>query len=848
MRVLGVVLALLLASGPGGAEEAKALKGVALVIGQSAYQQLTPLPNPAADAQAVANLFTGLGFAVTSTLDRDARKLRRDLGNFAADAAGADVAVVYYAGHGIEAGGDNWLVPVDAGPAALDDPAHGLVPLSGLMQELNATVPLTLLFLDACRSNPFPAGAVLRRDGQALPVRPEGLELTRAMAQDSAAGQAGLGTVIAFAAEPGKAALDGPAGDTSPYAAALLRHLQASAGTEFGTVMRLVTQEVYLKTGGRQRPWVNETLTRLLYFGARPADLQGEEEEILGERRQVLLTIASLDDATRKQVEAAAAAADVPMDALYGLLNALGAQAPKDPAELDAVLRAQTETVKKRLATLQALGRQDAEVARLSALADRALADGAIQANLRFMQAADARQRIVDGSLDETEEGLKASRLASGATKAKLAEAYALNFDFSQAAASYEQAFLQVEKWDLDWAFDYKFRAAGALQDHGDRKGDNEALEQSIAAYGQALALAPRERAPEDWAMTQNNLGAALKILGERESGPERLEQAVQAYRAALEESTREKVPFAWATTQNNLGNALRALGERESGPERLEQAVKAYRAALEERKREKVPLAWAQTQNNLGNALSTLGGREEDTERLEQAVKAYRAALEELTQAKVPLDWATGQNNLGIALRALGELESDPERLEQAVAAFGAALEERTRDKVPLDWAMTQNNLGNALRSLGERESDPERLEQAVAAFGAALEERTRDKVPLDWAMTQNNLGLALQTLGERESDPERLEQAVQAYRAALEELTREKVPLDWAMTQNNLGFALKLLGERRRDAVLVHEGREAVQVAWDAIRESDSGYDAYFTERLAAFDELLARLEAKD
>jgi uncharacterized caspase-like protein len=669
------------------------------------------------------------------------------------------------------------------------------------MQELNATVPLTLLFLDACRSNPFPAGAVLRRDGQALPVRPEGLELTRAMAQDSAAGQAGLGTVIAFAAEPGKAALDGPAGDTSPYAAALLRHLQASAGTEFGTVMRLVTQEVYLKTGGRQRPWVNETLTRLLYFGARPADLQGEEEEILGERRQVLLTIASLDDATRKQVEAAAAAADVPMDALYGLLNALGAQAPKDPAELDAVLRAQTETVKKRLATLQALGRQDAEVARLSALADRALADGAIQANLRFMQAADARQRIVDGSLDETEEGLKASRLASGATKAKLAEAYALNFDFSQAAASYEQAFLQVEKWDLDWAFDYKFRAAGALQDHGDRKGDNEALEQSIAAYGQALALAPRERAPEDWAMTQNNLGAALKILGERESGPERLEQAVQAYRAALEESTREKVPFAWATTQNNLGNALRALGERESGPERLEQAV-----------------------------------------------KAYRAALEELTQAKVPLDWATGQNNLGIALRALGELESDPERLEQAVAAFGAALEERTRDKVPLDWAMTQNNLGNALRSLGERESDPERLEQAVAAFGAALEERTRDKVPLDWAMTQNNLGLALQTLGERESDPERLEQAVQAYRAALEELTREKVPLDWAMTQNNLGFALKLLGERRRDAVLVHEGREAVQVAWDAIRESDSGYDAYFTERLAAFDELLARLEAKD
>ena len=95
-----------------------ALKGVALVIGQSHYASLPALDNPAADARAIERLFDDLGFAVTVVTDRDARRLRRDIDNFVADAeaAGADVAVVYYSGHGIEAGGENWLVPVDADP------------------------------------------------------------------------------------------------------------------------------------------------------------------------------------------------------------------------------------------------------------------------------------------------------------------------------------------------------------------------------------------------------------------------------------------------------------------------------------------------------------------------------------------------------------------------------------------------------------------------------------------------------------------------------------------------------------------------------------------------------------
>ncbi len=103
----------------------------------------------------------------------------------------------------------------------------------------------------------------------------------------------------------------------------------------------------------------------------------------------------------------------------------------------------------------------------------------------------------------------------------------------------------------------------------------------------------------------------------------------MSAYRAALEVRSRDALPLAWAMTQNNLGAALLRLGEREEGTARLEAAVSAFRAALEVHTRDALPLDWAMTQNNLGNALFRLGEREEGTARLEQAVSAFRAALE---------------------------------------------------------------------------------------------------------------------------------------------------------------------------------------------------------------------------
>jgi len=155
--------------------------------------------------------------------------------------------------------------------------------------------------------------------------------------------------------------------------------------------------------------------------------------------------------------------------------------------------------------------------------------------------------------------------------------------------------------------------------------------------------------------------GAGIRgsALG-RSDGPRRktilalcYEQTVEAFQAAaLLEFTRERAPFEWAGTQNNFGNVLRMLGELENDVTRLKQAVEAYQAALLEWTRERVPIKWAGTQTNLGTALRMLGEHESDLTRLGQAVEAYQAALLEFTRERAPFNWAGTQNNLGTALQ----------------------------------------------------------------------------------------------------------------------------------------------------------------------------------------------------
>lgn len=817
---LAFILAVVLTAAAAQAEEQKTLKGVALVIGQSKYAHITPLPNPANDARDMSKLLTDLGFDGRAVTDRDAGKLSRDLERFVEDAEGADIAFLYYSGHGIEAGGENYLVPVNANEASLGNAGEDLVSLTATIDKLKATVPVVIVLLDACRTNPFPASAQLKTtpEGPALPVTVSGLGAPRgaAVVESAPAATENLGTVIGFAAEPGRPALDGAEGGNSPYAAALLRHLSAMKGAELGSVMRMVTEEVYLSTETRQRPWVNESLRRMLYLGVAPDEPEGEEGLITGERRQLLLTIADLPSLERQQVESIAKKGDVPMSALYGVLRALGVEnIPKDPAELEKLLKAQAETLKKMIAERDALNVDDPEIKKMTEAANRAIEQGAIVVARQFLDEAVKRIEEISGAVDAAEEAVKNKRLADAAIYARRAEAASLAFDHPAAAKDYAKAFSLVEKWDDKLKWNYKNLEAEALNAQGYQKGENAALEKSIATYEQLLTFIPNGEKNAEWAITRNNMGVAYLNLGERASDNKQLEHAAQIFRDSLTVLTRDTDPVNWSASQNNLGNALLALGQRQTNSKSLEEAVNAFRSVLEVRSREKRPIEWSDSQNNLGIALYSLGERDGGDARLVEAAAAYRAGLEVITRENEPMRWGVLQNNLGNTLNALGTRKNDLAMLKEAADTFRTALEVRTREQVPVQWGATMVNLGSALYRMGLYGNGTAELEEAVKIYREVTQELSRERTPVGWASAQNNLAGALQQIGQRNMESKHLEEAAVIYKGLFDVYTRENTPLDWATTHLNLGNALQTLGKLNNDPAKLNESVAAYQSA---------------------------------
>ncbi|MBI4249443.1 MAG: hypothetical protein HY611_08060 [Elusimicrobia bacterium] len=229
------------------------------------------------------------------------------------------------------------------------------------------------------------------------------------------------------------------------------------------------------------------------------------------------------------------------------------------------------------------------------------------------------------------------------------------------------------------------------LNDLGTRLGGEEGkdlLSEAVEAYQGVLRVRTQGDIPQQWATTQNDLGVTLRNLALRLRGrpqcAEFLQQAVEAFRNALKVRTQNELPQDWAMTQNNLGAALGDLGAQlrgEAGNKLLSEAVQAYRQALKVRTQNELPQDWAMTQNNLGNTLNDLATQSEGEQGaglLKEAVDAYRNALEVYTQKELPQQWAGTHNNLGNALRSLGSHTTGDESLkvlEDAIRSFDNAL-----------------------------------------------------------------------------------------------------------------------------------------------------------------------------
>lgn len=245
-----IVVASLVASLP-----AEAGGRIALVIGNAAYRHAPPLPNPGNDARDVGQALRELGFEVIEAFDLDKRALDEALQAFARRIAVADTVLVFYAGHGLQVGGVNYLLPVDAKLESERDLAFQAVRLDVVSQVLafDRDGLTSLVFLDACRDNPLARSLARSMGTRSTAVEP-GLAQVRSPA----------GTFIAFSTQPGNVARDGT-GRNSPFTAALLKRMRAP-GKGLGAVMMDVRKDVIAATRNTQVPWDHSALTAEFHF------------------------------------------------------------------------------------------------------------------------------------------------------------------------------------------------------------------------------------------------------------------------------------------------------------------------------------------------------------------------------------------------------------------------------------------------------------------------------------------------------------------------------------------------------------------------------------------------------
>ncbi|WP_109465048.1 caspase family protein [Albibacillus kandeliae] len=237
---------------------------VALVLGQGAYQTIEPLENTRHDAAAMADTLSSIGFDVTLSLDATSEQMHQLLDDFAFRSETADLALIYFAGHGVEVQGENFLIPVDAKVSSNQDVQRQSISLKQLLTAVEHARKMRIVILDSCRDNPL--GDLIQLDQSGNIARnTEG-------AGGLAAADPDRGTLVAFAAKDGQVALDGT-GQNSPFATALMETM-VQPGLEISLMFRQVRDRVLKMTNNLQEPHTYGSLTGVPFYLAGPAEGQ----------------------------------------------------------------------------------------------------------------------------------------------------------------------------------------------------------------------------------------------------------------------------------------------------------------------------------------------------------------------------------------------------------------------------------------------------------------------------------------------------------------------------------------------------------------------------------------------
>src|SRR5712672_480964 len=241
------------------AHAAKADRRVAFVVGNGAYKNVAQLPNPPVDAKAMAAVLRNVGFEVVEGTNLTRDTMTERLLEFGKKAQGADVAVFFYAGHGIAISGTNYLLPVDADiKSEMDVKLGAAINIDLTLDQTMGDAKVKLVFLDACRDNPF-AAKIKSNATRSVSVQ-----------QGLAEMKSGEGTLIAFATGPGQTALDGQEGTNSPFTRALIANI-TQPGLEIQQAMTEVRAQVNEETNKGQLPWGHTNLIGTVYLNPAAA-------------------------------------------------------------------------------------------------------------------------------------------------------------------------------------------------------------------------------------------------------------------------------------------------------------------------------------------------------------------------------------------------------------------------------------------------------------------------------------------------------------------------------------------------------------------------------------------------
>jgi CHAT domain-containing protein len=404
------------------------------------------------------------------------------------------------------------------------------------------------------------------------------------------------------------------------------------------------------------------------------------------------------------------------------------------------------------------------------------------------------------------------------------------------AIAAYNNALLVYTKEEQpqDWAITNKNLGTAYHEFAPFSANPGEQIQKAIAVFIEALRVYTKDEQPQDWARINNNLGAAYCDLAPFSANPgEKIQEAIAVFIEALRVYTKDEQQQDWANINNNLGGAYRYLAPFSENPgDQIQKAIAVIIEALEVYTKDEQPQAWANINNNLGGAYRELAPFSENPgDQIQKAIAVIIEALEVYTKEEQPQAWANINNNLGGAYRDLAPFWANPgEKIQEAIAVFIEALGVYTKKEQPQAWAMTKKNLGGAYLELAPFSANPgEQIQEAIAVFIEALAVYTKAEQPQAWANTNNNLGVAYSKLAPFSANPgEQIQEAIVMFIEVLRLYTKEERPQEWARINNNLGAAYCDLapfsanpGEQIQEAIAVFNN--ALQVRDPVQRPTD-------------------------